>query len=161
VNSTLDQSPLNSATVFNFFYPTFSYPGAIAKAGMTTPEFQLTDASDTMNLTNTITVGILSAGNANGFTSFYAGNGTITMDLGAYLTYAQTQDSAIPALVANLGNLLTGGNLGSASQTVISNFVANQTNFPLTSTSSTQLMSNRVRAIVQLILISAEYAIQK
>jgi hypothetical protein len=77
------------------------------------------------------------------------------------LTYAQTQDSAIPALVANLGNLLTGGNLGSASQTVISNFVANQTNFPLTSTSSTQLMSNRVRAIVQLILISAEYAIQK
>ena len=129
---------------------------------MTTPEFQLTDASDTMNLTNTITLGTLQAGNTNGFTSFFSGNGTITMDLSPYLTYAQTQDSAIPSLVASLGNLLTGGNLGSASQNVISTFVANQTNFPLPATgNTTQQMSTRVRAIVQLILVSSEYAIQK
>ena len=122
-NASLDQSPLYSTTVFNFFYPSYQYPGAIAQAGMTTPEFQLTDATDTMNLTNTVTSGILNAGNAYGFTSFFSGAGGIVLDLwqpqgdpvfGQYLTFARTQDSAIKAtdgssLVDILGLLLTAG----------------------------------------------------
>ena len=43
--SSLSQSPLRSPTVFNFFYPGFEFPGVLASAGLTTPEFQLTSAS--------------------------------------------------------------------------------------------------------------------
>jgi uncharacterized protein (DUF1800 family) len=135
-NSTLDQSPLNSATVFNFFYPNYAYAGPvgtagkslIAQAGMTTPEFQITDATDTMNLTNAITAGILNAGNTYGFASFFSGGGAIVMDLGSYMNSAQTQDSGIPGLVSTFGTLLTAGNLGSTNQGIISNYVLNNVN---------------------------------
>lgn len=160
-NSTLNQSPMNSPTVFNFFYPNFQYPGAIAAAGMTTPEFQLTDDSDTMNLTNAITASILNAGNTYGFTSYASGNGSIVMDLGPYMTQAQTQNSGIPGLVSSLGTLLCGNNLSAASQTTISNYVANTTNFPFSSPPTNSQMRDRVRAALHLILTSAEFAIQK
>ncbi|MEZ0254187.1 MAG: DUF1800 family protein [Chthoniobacter sp.] len=160
-NNTLNQAPLNSATVFNFFYPDYQYPGAMAAAGMTTPEFQLTDDSDTMNLTNAITASILNAGNTFGLTSFSSGNGSIVMDVGSYMTQAQTQNSAIPTLVSTLGTLLCGNNLSAASQTTISNYVANTTNFPLSSPPTNAQMRDRVRATLQLILTSAEFAIQK
>jgi len=39
--ANVTQTPLNSTSVFNFFYPDFQYPGPLAKAGMTTPEFQI------------------------------------------------------------------------------------------------------------------------
>ena len=55
--TNLNQTPLNSTTVFNYFYPDYQYPGEMAQAGMTTPEFQLTNDSNTMNLTNHITSG--------------------------------------------------------------------------------------------------------
>ncbi len=156
------QSPMYSTTVFNFFYPNYQYPGAMAKAGMTTPEFQLTNDSNTMSLTNAVTLSVLQAGNSNGFTSYRSGGGAVQMDLSKYMTYAQTQDSAVPALTSTLGTLLTGGNLSSATQTAINTYVASQSNFPLASGTYTNAqMSNRVRAIVHLILTSAEYAIQK
>ena len=71
--SNLNQTPLNSTTVFNFFYPDYQYPGDMAQAGMTTPEFQLTNDSNTMNLTNAITQGTLTnnTGNTNGYMSFF------------------------------------------------------------------------------------------
>jgi hypothetical protein len=92
-NSTLNQSPLDATTVFNYFYPSYEYSGPvshagttaptfplIAQAGMTTPEFQMTDASDTLNLTNAVILGILNAGNTFGYTSFFSGGGAIVMD---------------------------------------------------------------------------------
>jgi hypothetical protein len=158
----LNQTPLNSTTVFNFFYPDYQYPGAMAKAGMTTPEFQLSNDSNTMNLTNIITTGILSAGNTNGYTSFFSGGGAIVMDLGSYMTPTQTANTGIPDLVDAIGLLLTGGNLSTAARTTIINYLANTTNFPLTAPTPTNTqMRDRVRAIVHLIVTSAEYAIQK
>ena len=156
----LNQTPLNSTTVFNFFYPDFQYPGEIAQAGMTTPEFQLTNDSNTMVLTNAISTSILSASNTNGYTSFKNGSGALTIDLGPYMTPAQTGNTGIPALVDQLGILLTGGNLSSGARTAIINYVANNTNFPFTTPTNTQLR-DRVRAVVHLILTSAEFAIQK
>jgi len=162
------QTPLDSPTVFNYYYPNYAFPGAIANAGLTTPEFELTNASNTMTLTNSISAGIVNAGNTNGYTSFSSGGGSIVMDLGPYMTQAQTADAStgIQALVGTLGALLTGGNTfaaspQSASNLAITTFVANDTNFPLSSPPTNVQMSNRVRAIVQLILTSAEYAIQK
>ncbi len=166
--SYLLMSPLNSPTVFNFYFPTFQYPGTLSAANVTTPEFQLTTDTNVITLTNTIAGSILGSSNTNGLTSYRNGGGTITMDLSPYMTAAQTSDAAIPALVDQLGNLLTGGQLvgGAAPSTRASiiSFVANTTNFPYTTTGSgptaTQ-MRDRVRAIVHLIITSPEYAIQK
>jgi uncharacterized protein (DUF1800 family) len=36
------QEPLHSPTVFNFFYPDYQAPGAVAQAGLRTPELQIT-----------------------------------------------------------------------------------------------------------------------
>ena len=38
----LGQSPLLAPSVFNFFSPNFRQPGAVAKAGLVSPEFQIT-----------------------------------------------------------------------------------------------------------------------
>ncbi len=38
---SIDQSPLRAPTVFNFFEPNYSLPGAISQAGLYSPEFQI------------------------------------------------------------------------------------------------------------------------
>ena len=158
----LTQTPLASTTVFNFFYPDYHYPGAMASAGMTVPEFQLTNDSNTMNLTNTVTGGFLSGGNAYGFQSFRSGGGSIPMDISPYMTAGQTSDAAIPTLVDTLATRLIGGPLNTSARTAIVNFVASTTNFPYTNGNpTTTQMRDRVRAIIHLIVTSAEYAIQK
>lgn len=160
-DSTLNQTPLDSTTVFNFFYPDYQFPGEMAQAGMTTPEFQLTNDSNTMILTNAITQGTITNNTSNtGGNIALIGANSVTMDLGSYMTPEKTSNAAIPALVDSLGVLLTGGNLSAASKNTISNYVANNTNFPYTTPTDTE-MRNRVRAIVHLITTSSEYAIQK
>ena len=57
-----------------------------------------------------------------------------------------------------LRNRLTGGLLTTETKNIIIGFVANNTNFP---TASATNVRDRVRAIVQLILISPEYAVQR
>ena len=69
---------------------------------------------------------------------------------------------AFPRWSTNSGDLLTGGQLTAATKTTIISFVANTTNFPYTTPTPTATqMRDRVRAVVHLILTSAEYAIQK
>ncbi len=160
-NSDLLQTPLDSPTVFNFFFPDYKYPGSLAANNVTTPEFQLTTDTNVVTLTNTISAAILSSSNTNGLTSYRSGGGTITMDLSPYMTSGQTSNPAIPALVDKMSDLLTGGQLAPETKTVIVNFVANSTNFPLSGTPTSTQMRDRVRAVVHLILTSSEYAIQK
>ena len=59
----------------------------------------------------------------------------------------------------DLGVLLTGGGLTTATKTTISNYVTS--NIGYTPTPTTTQMRDRVRAIVHLIVTSPEYAIQK
>ena len=158
----LSQSPLNAPSVFNFFYPDYQFPGTLAMAGLTTPEFQLSNDTGTMGMTNTASRAIVNAGNANGFGSFRAGSGAIAMDLGSYMTPAQTNSSAaITTLVDTMNTILTGGNMLASTKSSIVSFVANTTNFPLSATPTNSQMRDRVRAIVQLIVVSPEFAIQK
>ena len=114
-----------------------------------------------MGLTNTVSRSILSSGNPNGFTSFRAASGAVVMDLSPYMTSAQTSNAAIPALVDKMNALLLGGNMQTATRTNIINYVANTTNFPLSATPTNLEMSNRVRAVVHMIIVCPEYAIQK
>jgi uncharacterized protein (DUF1501 family) len=57
--SSLAQTPLNAPTVFNFWYPDYKYPGPLASAGMTTPEFQLTSDTTVAQQMNFLAGGLL------------------------------------------------------------------------------------------------------
>jgi uncharacterized protein (DUF1800 family) len=77
----LGQSPLLAPSVFNFFSPNFRQPGAVAKAGLYSPEFQIT--------TETTVVGSL-----NFFADFFNQGGygsedsRLTLDYGPLLSLA-------------------------------------------------------------------------
>jgi len=153
----LNQTPLNSTTVFNFFYPDYQYPGEMARAGMTTPEFQLSNDSNTMNLTNAVTTMTIGSGNPGGFSSYKSN--AITLDLSSHMTPAKTDNNGIPALVDQMGTLLTGGNLTSSARTTVIDYA---TSLPFTTGAPTaSQMRDRVRAIIHLITTSAEFAIQR
>ncbi len=162
----LSQTPLNSPTVFNFFFPDYKYPGTLGNAGLTTPEFQLTNDISIVDMTNSIARSLIGPSgnntNTSGLCSFPNGGGAITMNLGPYQTPAYTSNAGIPSLVDKLSNLLLGGPMNADARTVIINFVANTTNFPYTTVAPTDTeMRDRVRAVVHLIVTSAGYSIQK
>jgi len=159
-DSDLTQTPLRSPTVFNFFYPGFEFPGPLAAAGLTTPEFQLTSDTTVADQMNFLEGGFLATGNTNGLTSF-RNNGSIMMDLSSWMTTNYTSNAGIPTLINNLNTLLVAGQLSPAAQTLIVNYVANTTNFPYSTPPTESQMRDRARAVVHLILTSPDFTIQK
>jgi hypothetical protein len=158
---SLAQTPLNSPTVFNFFFPGYKFPGPLTTAGLTTPEFQLTSDTSAAYQMNFLEGGVLgNSNNTNGISSFNNGGGAIAIDLGPWMTTANTANAGIPGLVDSLNSLLCGGQLSASAKTQIVNFVANTTNFPYTTPTYTQ-MRDRVRAVVHLILTSPDFTVQK
>ena len=156
-SSSLMQTPLRAPTVFNFFYPNFQFPGVIAAAGLTTPEFQLTSDTGVALQMNFLESGILNNGNnTNGISSFTSGNGSVALDLGPWMGTNFTASANVPALVDSLSTALLAGQLSAAAKTNIVNYVTN--NFP---TSSSTWQRDRVRAVVHLIINSPDYTIQK
>ncbi|HTV43539.1 MAG TPA: DUF1800 family protein [Candidatus Sulfotelmatobacter sp.] len=160
--ASLSQSPLRSPTVFNFFYPGYEFPGALASAGMTTPEFQLTTASGVALQMNFIEGGLLNnTGNTNGLSSFTGGNGSIVLDIAPWMTTNYTSNAGIPSLVSALNTYLAAGELSAAAQSNIVSYVANTTNFTYSTPPTQTQIRDRVRAVIHLISSSPDYVIQK
>jgi hypothetical protein len=160
-STTLSQTPLNSPTVFNFFFPDYKYQGILASAGLTTPEFQLTSDTSIVLQMNFVSSSIFAnGGNTNGLASFTSGSSAITMDLGPWMTPAYTADAGIPGLVDALNSVLCAGQLTPAAKTIIVNYVANTSRFPYTTPSLGQ-MRDRVKAVVHQIVASPDFAIQR
>jgi hypothetical protein len=155
---SLAQTPLNSPTVFNFFFPGYKFPGPLTTAGLTTPEFQLTSDTTAAWQMNFLEGGVLgNSNNTNGISSFNNGGGAIAIDLGPWMTPANTSNSGIPGLVDSLNSLLCGGQLSASAKTQIVNYA---TTLAYTTPTYTQ-MRDRVRAVVHLILTSPDFTIQK
>jgi uncharacterized protein (DUF1800 family) len=160
--ASLSQSPLRSPTVFNFFYPGYQFPGVLASAGMTTPEFQLTSDSGVGMELNFLEGGILNdTGNTNGLSCFGGNIGSIVLDFNPWMTSSYTADSAIPSLVNELGNALLAGQLSPGAQSAIVSYVANTNNFRFSSPPTDAQMRDRVRAVIHLITSSPDFIIQK
>jgi len=153
------QTPLNAATVFNFYYPGYRFPGTLASAGLTTPEFQLTNATNVMLQNNFLEGGTLGGRDTNGLISFRNGSGAIEMDLGPYLS--MTSNASIPSLVDLWNNQFMGGAMTTATRSAIIAYVANTTNYPYSATPTVAQEAARARAVLHLILVSPEYTIQK
>jgi uncharacterized protein (DUF1800 family) len=159
--ASLQQSPLRSPTVFNWFYPGYEFPGALASAGLTTPEFQLTTASGVDLQMNFIEGSLLSnIGNTNGLSSFTTGNGAIVMNIAPWMTANYTSDANIPTLVSALNTYLAAGELSADCQSNIVAFV-NTNNFSWSTPPTRTQIRDRVRAVIHLIVSSPDYMIQK
>ena len=170
---TITQSPLNSPTVFNYFFPNYRFPGVLSNSNLDSPEFQLSTDTNVMTLTNSVTNMFIGTGggngNLNGLSSFNNGGGSVVTDISPYMTTSYTLDANIPTLVDTLASQLVGAPIVSVTvppattntRQEIINFVANTTNFPMSATPTNQQMRDRVRAVIQLIITSAEYAVQK
>ena len=158
----LAQTPLSAPTVFNFFFPGYAFPGSLASAGLTTPEFQLTSDTSVALQMNFLQAGILgNAGNSNGISSFNRGNGAVSLDVGPWMTTNYTANAGIPSLVDSLNTLLTAGQLAPGEKSAIVNYVTNLTNFPYNTPPTLPQQRDRVRAVVHLILCSPDYTVQK
>jgi uncharacterized protein (DUF1800 family) len=160
--SSLSQSPLRAPTVFNYFYPDYQFPGTLASAGLTTPEFQLTSASTVALQMNFTEGGIFNwGGNTNGLSSFSGGSGAIYLDLNPWMTAAFTSNDGIPNLVSALNTRLLAGQLSPSAQAAIVDYVADNSNFLYSSPPTDAQMYDRVRSVVHLITSSPDFIIQK
>jgi hypothetical protein len=95
----IDQSPLNSPTVFNFYLPDYKFPGALAAQGLTTPEFQETAETSVIRQANFLERGIYALGNTNGLSSFRSGSNALVMDLGAWYGNAVSTAGTVGAVL--------------------------------------------------------------
>jgi hypothetical protein len=157
-SSSLAQTPLNSPTVFNFFFPDYKFQGPLAAAGLTTPEFQLTSDTTVAWQMNFMEGGLFNnTGNTNGVSSFNNGGGAVALDLGPYLSPAYASNAGLPSLVDALNSLLCAGQLSGSAK----NYIVNYASTLSYTTPTPAQVRDRVRAVVHLILTSPDYSIQK
>jgi uncharacterized protein (DUF1800 family) len=138
-DTNIDQSPLNADTVFNFFLPDFKFPGELAGAGLTTPEFQLTSETTTVRQANFLFNGVFNPGTTNGFSSFASGNNSLVMDYSTWMTgnavalglgapantgFPWTHNQNIGVLVDQMALLLTANQLNPSAKAIIRDFVS-------------------------------------
>ena len=143
----LNQSPLLSPSVFNFFSPNYRHPGALAAAGLVAPEFQIT--------TETSMVGGLNFFGKLIRNGYYGKDDTrLTLNLVGLNAMASN-----PADLADSLNLLfMNGYMSAATRNAIISTLGAMA-APKTGTGAT--ITDRVKAALMLVAISPEFAIQK
>ena len=134
----LDQAPINSPTVFNFFLPDFKFPGALASQGITTPEFQETAETSVIRQANYLFNGVFGGGLDN-ISSFNNGSNALLMSFSEWMTgnaadiglgapattgAPWTHNQNIDTLIEHLGVLLNGGQMTAQARQIIRDFVA-------------------------------------
>ena len=137
------QAPLDSPSVFNFYLPDYLPPGEMAAAGLFGPEFQIASESTL----------IATANDLMNRENLYVGNplvkkSSIAIDIDALLSLANN-----PAALVNQVNhdLMYGGMSSSMNQTLVA---------MVTATPSSNAAA-RVTGLLQVVLASPEFSIQK
>ena len=138
--AALDEEAMHSPTVFNFFEPTYSAPGAIAAAGLTSPEFEITTETTVVTAANFIRNAIYG----------YLGPSSdkITLDLKNEISLASD-----PArLVDHLSTLLLASSMSDTTRNIIVNAVGQ-----IPATNPTE----RARTAIYLVVNSPEFVIER
>jgi Protein of unknown function (DUF1800) len=140
----LGQSPLLAPSVFNFFSPNFRQPGPVAKAGLYSPEFQIT--------TETSVVGSL-----NFFSNFFNNGGYGNGDSRLTINLAPLQAlAATPAeLVDRIDALFFAYQMGATTRVRMLQMLGAM------SGTSTDQLKRRVKAALIVTAISPDFVIQK
>lgn len=151
-NNGVDQHPLHSPTVFNFFGPEYSPNGEISEAGMVAPEFEIHNSRTGINYANWIYYWVeyeylLACRSAD----VPEGHDNVTVtDLTQLYEYAKDAD----ALLDRLDLFICHGQLSQRTRDIIKETI---NNYPL----STSGLTSRVELATYLILISPDYNIIK
>jgi uncharacterized protein (DUF1800 family) len=140
VMANFGQAPLSAPSVFNFFSPNYVQPGAIAQAGIFSPEFQITTDTTVITTANRMRSNVYRVPGSN--------PDSIILDL----TPISALSSTPGALVDSLNNLLMNGEMSSAVHDIVVDAV---TQMP----SSSPL--ERAQTAVHLLVTSPEFVIEK
>jgi len=137
----IGQNPLRSPTVFNFFEPNYSQPGQIGAAGLSSPEFQITNETSVIGISD--------------FFHYVVREGFNWED-GKPLTPDYTAVSALAGsptqLIDHLDQVLTAGGMSSSLKTKLVTEIGRlPSNDPV----------RRTTMAIHLILTSPDYVIQK
>ncbi len=136
----LGQSPLRSATVFNFFRPGYVPPNsAVGSAGMVAPELQITNESTVVAYINVMQ------------TVISKGVGDVKADYGALLPLAD--DAA--TLLDELNLLLAAGQLSATTLTLL------RAPLDTMAKGSDSARLNRIYAALVLVMAAPEFLVQK
>jgi uncharacterized protein (DUF1800 family) len=138
--SSLGQTPLRAPTVFNFFSPDFQAAGAIAAAGLKSPEFEITTG------TTVISQGNLMRSTIN------SGNGPSDDRITLNLSNEQTLATNPTQLVDHLNTLLMANGMSSAMRTTLINAITQ-----IAASNPTE----RVRTAIYLVVNSPEFVVEK
>jgi uncharacterized protein (DUF1800 family) len=135
------QAPLYSPSVFNFFAPDYSQPGAIAQAGLFSPEFQITTDTTAITSANKIRSAVYQQASTNN-------PDALVLDLSLLTSLASNPG----ALVDSLNDLLMNGNMSTSTRNIVVNAV---TQIPAASA------LERAQTAVHLLVTSPEFVTQK
>jgi uncharacterized protein (DUF1800 family) len=137
---SIGQNPLRAKTVFNFFEPNYVQPGRLSRAGLTSPEFQITNDTQIIGSTNQLRDIV--------YRGFGWNEDEIKLNLTPLLTLANTPSQ----LVDELNLVLMSGQMPAQMKTIIVNTIS-------------QLPANnpteRVKTAIHLVITSPQFAIQK
>ena len=142
VEYLLNQHPLSSPSVFNFFLPAHSPVGEIADAGLVAPEFQITNSTTVVAVSNLADLVLLGeVVNDLDEAPFRAAS----LDLGEYIDLADDAEQ----LVDRLDLVMTYGTLQAGTRSVIVDILR-----------EIEDPDFRVKAAIYLVFVSADYAVQ-
>ena len=162
-NTDLNQTPMQSPTVFNFFLPDYQFPGTLSNAGLITPEFQLTSETSVIRQANFLYNGIYNdALSQSGLASFRSGGRDMMVDLRPWMGVGPgglpwAHNNNLTALIDELNTQLVAGQLSAGTMAEIRTHALS---LAYTTPSTTQLR-DRIRAVVHLIVTSPDFTIQK
>jgi uncharacterized protein (DUF1800 family) len=139
-DTSLAQEPMSSPTVFNFFSPDYQAPGAVAQAGLYSPEFQLA--------TEVVVATVANYMNRAIYTSLGPTTNKITLNISIEQTLAKNPSD----LVDHLNYVLMAGNMSPAMYATLVNAV---TSIPASNP------KERVRTAIYLVVNSPEFVIDK
>jgi len=161
-DNELQQTPLNSPTVFNYFLPSYKFSGLLASAGLTTPEFQLSGDTTVANQNNFLAGAVINSQgtNTSGLSSFKSGSEAITIDLSPWTSTNYASTNGISVLTDSLATLLMGGQLSSNARTKIVTYCATGITYNATNPTSSQIR-DRVRGVVHQLIVSPDFTIQR
>ena len=140
----LQQAPLRSPTVFNFFRPEFSQPGEIADNGLVSPELQILDENSIITLTSRLAASVLWSHNYNSNPS----TKRITINIDKEMQLEPDPD----ALIEHLNMVLLGGQMSEGLKQEVKLLMASRTN--------KNAASQRVVEAIFLIVSSPEASVQ-
>jgi len=144
VSDELQQAPLGSPSVFNFFTPDFSQPGRIRDNGFVSPEFEILDESSMISLTSRLLANSLWSHNYK-----VVGDGNrIAINIDREMKLEDNRD----ALLDHLDLLLLGGRMSSDLRQEVSSL--------MDSRDYNNAASQRIAEAIFLIMSSPEAAIQ-